>query len=62
MGKRGIKCFLGFHGYEVYSELDIVGPSGNPIRKIIILKCADCGNIKSVTIDIDNEKYFTKTI
>lgn len=59
MGKRNWCCAIGFHQYEVYKEIDIKDPRGIPVVKVLILRCKDCGRIRSERIVINDTHYYS---
>lgn len=49
--RKGIKCALGLHHYEVLKEEPLMLAGTNiEIGKVIVSRCADCGKIKSIQI------------
>lgn len=49
--KNSIKCAFGLHHYEVLKEEPLMLAGTNiEIGKVIVSRCADCGNIKSIQI------------
>ncbi len=47
-----IKCFFGLHKYNVYKEEIINDKRGEPLAKIIISRCKNCGKIKLTKVDM----------
>lgn len=40
-----LKCFFGFHKYEVIEKEQITTSSGNVIGTVYVLSCKNCGKI-----------------
>lgn len=47
------KCFVGLHKDEIYKELEVRDKNNNAVGINVILKCINCGRVKSIFIPTD---------
>ena len=47
------KCFVRLHKDEIYKELEVRDKNNNAVGINIILKCTNCGRVKSIFIPTD---------
>ena len=47
------KCFVGLHKDEIYKEVEVRDKNNNAVGINVVLKCTNCGRIKSIFIPID---------
>lgn len=40
-----LKCFFGFHKYEVIEKEQMINGSGNIIGTVYVLSCKNCGKL-----------------
>lgn len=47
------KCFIGLHKDEIYKEVEVRDKNNNAVGINVVLKCTNCGHIKSIFIPTD---------
>lgn len=56
--KQDFKCFMGCHKFEVYKEEDIkLAGTDIVMSKAIVLRCSNCGKIKTEEVRLTTYNY-----
>ena len=56
--KQDFKCFMGSHKFEIHKEEDVkLAGTDIVVAKAIILRCSNCGKIKTEEVRLTTYNY-----